>query len=101
VLRPRAMKIEWDGTTYRALYSFEERDALLIYYRCPKIVWFETGTDAYGGPLPASGFYVLAHCEREDCCRPDGPFKTEDEAREWAQNNFESVKRRIEQNTVQ
>jgi hypothetical protein len=92
------MKIEWDGTEYRGSYSAEEKAALLAYYRDPKIVWLEGGTEAQGGPLPIGGYYVLAHCERPYCCRPDGPFETEDQARIWARGNFESVKRRLEEN---
>jgi hypothetical protein len=89
------MPIEWDGTEYRAWHSPEEKAALLAYYRDPIIEWFEGGTEAYGGPLPANGFYVMPHCGHIECCRPDGPFESEQEARTWAVKNFETVKREI------
>jgi hypothetical protein len=63
-------------------------EAIKGYYRDPEIAWFEAGLTALGGPLPASGYYVIHHCGRPECCRPDGPFKTADQARDWPRWNL-------------
>jgi hypothetical protein len=72
-------------------HSPEERAALIAYYQNPEIRWFEAGYGSdggvRGGPLKEAGFYVLAHCGRPECCRPDGPFESESEARDWSVRN--------------
>jgi hypothetical protein len=86
------MKISWDGQRYVAERSAEERAACAAYYRNPVVVWFEAGHGVdgvvVGGPLPKSGFYVMHHCGHADCCRPEGPFDNEAEAREWSRQNL-------------
>ena len=66
--------------------------AIEAYYRDPEIVRFEAGYGAKGGvnggPLTATGFYILHHCGRTECCRPEGPFATVEEAREWSRLNL-------------
>ena len=68
-----------------------EQAALQAYYDDPEIRWFEAGYGTeggvVGGPLTEAGFYVLFHCGRPECCRPEGPFQTEALAREWSRQN--------------
>ncbi len=86
------MKISWDGQQYVAKHSQEEKTARAAYYRDPVIAWFESGYGAngvvIGGPLATSGFYVIHHCGNTDCCRPEGPFGNETEARDWSRQNL-------------
>jgi len=62
------------------------------YYLDPEVRWFEAGYGSAGGvnggPLTASGYYVIAHCGRLECCRPDGPFATVEEARAWSRESL-------------
>lgn len=82
------MKAEWTGTEYRMTFSAEEKARLAAYYGDPEVCWFDAGTIACGGPLIGTGYYVLAHCCRIECCRPEGPFATTEEAREWSRKNW-------------
>ena len=91
------MKVRWTGTTYEAEHSPAEKAALIAYYQNPEIRWFEAGYGSdgsvIGGPLEDAGFYVVAHCGRPECCRPDGPFDSEAKAREWSiQNRVREIK---------
>jgi hypothetical protein len=58
------------------------------YYLNPTIGWLEEGLEAVGGPISEPGYYLLHFCGVPECCRPDGPFKSETEAREWAAQNL-------------
>ena len=62
------------------------------YYRDPEIVWLDAGYGngggVNGGPIVASGHYVLMHCGRTECCRPEGPFATVEDARQWSRENL-------------
>jgi hypothetical protein len=82
------MKISWNGAEYVAEHSPQEKAALQAYYRDPEVRWFESGTQAVNGPFAGDGYYVLAHCLRIECCRPEGPFKTPAEARDWSRENW-------------
>jgi hypothetical protein len=82
------MKAEWTGSEHRMVFSREEKANLVAYYRDPIVRWLEAGTVANGGILPKGGYYVLAHCGRVECCRPEGPFATKEDAREWALKNW-------------
>jgi hypothetical protein len=81
------MKVHWSGAEYVAEFSPEEKAARVAYFQNPVVVWFEGGTSAYGGPLPANGYYVIPHCGDIHCCPPYGPFQTADEARDWSREN--------------
>ena len=63
------------------------------YYTDPEIDWLDAGFGAAGGvnggPIVSSGYYVMPHCGRPECCRPDGPFLSIDEAREWSRANLD------------
>jgi len=54
------------------------------YYQYPDIQWIEPSDSAAmraaGGPLQGAGFYILHSCGEPSCCRPAGPFPTEEEA---------------------
>jgi hypothetical protein len=86
------MDVWWNGETYVAEWFPEEKAARATYYRSPIVRWFEAGYGAdgsvAGGALPESGYYVLHHCGNPDCCRPEGPFKSEPEAQEWSRQNL-------------
>jgi hypothetical protein len=90
-----APKETWEQTAARlATYGLSAQSiedygkALRNYYLNPTIEWLEEGLEASGGPTSAAGYYVLHFCEVPECCRPDGPFKSETDARDWAAQNL-------------
>ncbi len=65
------------------------RHETLRFFADPPIVWRNAGdTDVNGGPITESGWYVDPYCHPM-CCRPDGPFSTSDDARNWAWTEYE------------
>ena len=62
------------------------------HYLDPEIVWFDadfgSAGSVDGGPLEASGYYVISHCWRSERRRPDGPFETVEGARIWSRQNL-------------
>ncbi len=59
------------------------------WYADPPVVYRNAGDDdVNGGPITESGWYVDPYCHPM-CCRPDGPFSTADEARDWAWREYE------------
>jgi hypothetical protein len=67
-------------------------DEVKSYYMNPEVVWLEAGFGSKGGvnggPIAEDGFYILHHCGRPECCRPEGPFSTIAEAKAWSQENL-------------
>lgn len=45
--------------------------------------FYKFGEEVADGPLRSEGFYVDPYCD-PGCCRPDGPFPTEEAARDWS-----------------
>jgi hypothetical protein len=60
------MKVWWNGETYVAERSPEEKEAIARYYRSPVVRWYEagygSGGEVAGGALLQSGYYVVHHC---------------------------------------
>jgi hypothetical protein len=69
--------------------------AAQAYYHDPEIVWLEAGQflgGIVGGPerrLHESGFYVMPLCGRMECCAPEGPFATAEQALQWSRQNVD------------
>ena len=56
--------------------------------------WYQKGVHVRGGPITESGYYVDPPCH-PGCCRPDGPFKTKEEARQVADEDAEAYRMMI------
>ena len=63
-------------------------ETVKAYYRDPRVEWFRQGEPVNGGPIAEDGFYILHVCGDPDCHRPEGPFKTADDARAWSRENL-------------
>ena len=60
-----------------------------FWFADPPVYFRKAGdTDVRDGPITEDGWYVDPYCHPM-CCRPDGPFTTEEEAREWAWQEHE------------
>ncbi len=65
------------------------RRQLQSWYADPPVVLRTSGdTDVNGGPITETGWYVDPYCHPM-CCRPDGPFVTYEQARDWAWTEYE------------
>jgi hypothetical protein len=55
------------------------------YYHDPAISYVRAGerSDFRGGPAKLDGWYIDPFCQ-VGCCRPWGPFTSEEAAREWS-----------------
>lgn len=66
------------------------------YLADPYIAYHKSGDCAgewIGGEATRSGFYIYPFCDPM-CCRPEGPFTSEENARQAARTRLSEVRRR-------